>query len=70
MKTYLLKAPHDFVDAGIPQGFMIQVISSSTGSVPDASEVRDILHRVGFSGHADHYASPDNWIVKERKRRE
>lgn len=67
MKTYLLKAPRDFVDAGIPQGFMIQVISCRTGTEPDVSEVWEALHRAGFSGRADSYASPGNWIVKEIK---
>ena len=67
MRTFLLQAPRDFVDAGIPQGFIIQVISSRTGSQPDASEVRDALHRAGFTGRADSYAAPGNWIVKELK---
>lgn len=67
MKTYLLQAPRDFTDAGIPKGFMIQVISSRTGSTPDVSEVKEALHRAGFTGHADSWASPGNWIVKELK---
>ena len=54
MKTYLF--PRDFVDAGIPKGFMIQVISSRTGSTPDVSEVKDALHRAGFTGRADSWA--------------
>ena len=57
--------PRDFVDAGIPKGFMLQVISSRTGSSPDVSEVRDALHRAGFKGRADSWASPGNWIIKE-----
>ena len=67
MKTFLLQAPRDFVDAGIPKGFMIQVISSRTGSFPDVSEVKEALHRAGFTGRADSWASPGNWIVKELK---
>lgn len=65
MKTFLLQASRDFVDAGIPKGFMLQVISSRTGSSPDASEVREALHRAGFKGRADSWASPGNWIIKE-----
>ena len=65
MKTFLLQASRDFVDAGIPKGFMLQGISSRTGSSPDASEVRDALHRAGFKGRADSWASPGNWIIKE-----
>ena len=65
MKTFLLQAPRDFVDAGIPKGFMLQVISSRTGSPPDVSEVRDALHRAGFNGRADSWAAPGNWIIKE-----
>lgn len=65
MKTFLLQASRDFVDAGIPKGFMLQGISSRTGSSPDASEVREALHRAGFKGRADSWASPVNWKIKE-----
>lgn len=63
MKTFLLQAPRDFVDAGIPKGYMLQVISSRSGSLPDVSEVKEALRRVGFT-KADSWASPGNWIVK------
>lgn len=65
MKTFLLQAPRDFVDAGIPKGYMLQVISSRTGSSPDVSEIKDALHRAGFKGRADSWASPGNWKIKE-----
>lgn len=65
MKTFLLQAPRDFVDAGIPKGFMLQVISSTTGSAPGVSEIRDALHRAGFNGRADSWASLGNWKIKE-----
>lgn len=65
MKTYLLQSPRDYVDADIPKGYMLQVISSRTGNRPDMTEVRDALHRAGFGNRADSYASPGNWIVKE-----
>lgn len=64
MRTFLLQAPRDFIDAGIPKGYMLQVISSRYNS-PDISEVKEALRRVGFSGRAESYASPGNWIVKE-----
>lgn len=67
MRTFLVQAPRDFVDAGIPKGFMKQVISSRTGLAPDASEVKEALHRAGFTGRADSWASPGNWIVKVLK---
>ncbi len=66
MRTLLLQAPRDFVDAGIPKGYMLQVITSSTGT-PSLAEVRDALHRAGFTGRADSWAAPGNWIIKELK---
>lgn len=67
MKTYLLQAPRDFLDAGIPQGYVLQVISSRTGTRPDMTEVRDALRRAGFGKRAESWASPGNWIIKELK---
>lgn len=68
MKTYLLQAPRDFVDAGIPKGFVLQVISCRTVSQPDVTEVIDALHRAGLNNkRAESWASPGNWIVKELK---
>ena len=69
MKTFLLQAPRDFVDAGIPKGFMLQVISSRTGGAPHVEEVKEALHRAGFTHKADSWAAPGNWIVKELKLR-
>lgn len=66
MRTFLLQAPRDFIDAGIPKGYMLQVISSRYNS-PDITEVKEALRRAGFSGRAESYASPGNWIVKELK---
>lgn len=66
MRTLLLQAPRDFVDAGIPKGYMLQVITSSTGT-PSPAEVREALHRAGFSGRADSWAAAGNWIIKELK---
>lgn len=66
MRTLLLQAPRDFVDAGIPKGYMLQVITSSTGT-PSLAEVRDALRRAGFTGRADSWAAPGNWIIKELK---
>ncbi len=67
MKTYILQAPRTFVDAGIPKGYILQVISSRSGTQPDASEVREALRRAGFSKRAESWAAPGNWIVKEIK---
>lgn len=64
MRTLLLHAPRDFVDAGIPKRYMLQVITSSTGT-PRPSEVREALRRAGFSPRADRYDSAGNWIIKE-----
>ena len=66
MRTLLLQTPRDFVDAGIPKGYMLQVITASTGT-PSPAEVRDALHRAGFSGRADSYVAAGNWIIKEIK---
>lgn len=67
MKTFLLQAPRDFVDAGIPKGYMIQVISSRTGTRPDVTEVIEALRRAGFNKRAESWAAPGNWIIKELK---
>lgn len=66
MRTLLLTAPRDFVDAGIPKGYMLQVITSSTGT-PSPAEIKEALHRAGFSGRADSWASAGNWTIKEFK---
>ena len=65
MKTFLLQAPRDFTDGGIPKGYMLQVISSRTGNQPDMTEVRDAIRRAGFGKRAESWASPGNWIIKE-----
>ena len=67
MKTFLLQAPRDFVDAGIPKGYMIQVISSRTGTQPNVTEVIEALRRAGFNKRAESWAAPGNWIIKELK---
>lgn len=66
MRTLILTAPRDFADAGIPKGYKLQVITSNTGT-PSPSEVRDALHRAGFSYLADRYESAGNWIIQELK---
>lgn len=65
MKTFLLQAPRDFTDAGIPKGYVIQVVSSRTGSQPDVTEVAQALRNAGFGSRAESWASPGNWIIKE-----
>ncbi len=65
MRTFLLQAPRDFVDAGIPKGYLLQVISNRTGRQPDASEVIEALRRAGFGKRAEGWASPGNWIINE-----
>ena len=65
MKTFLLQAPRDFTDGGIPKGYMLQVISSRTGNQPDMTEVRDAIRRAGFGKRAESWVSPGNWIIKE-----
>ena len=66
MKAYLLQAPRDYVDAGIPKGYMIQVVSSSTGG-PQPREIAEALCRAVFNKRAESWASPGNWIIKELK---
>lgn len=66
MRTLLLKAPRDFIDAGIPKGYMLQVITASTGT-PNPAEVREALRRAGFPKLAERYESAGNWIIKELK---
>ena len=66
MKAYLVQAPRDFVDAGIPKGYMIQVVSSSTGG-PHGYEIAEALRRAGFNKRAESWSSPGNWIIKELK---
>ena len=65
MKTYLLQAPRDFIDAGIPKGYLLQVISTRTGTRPDVTEVIEALRRAGFNKRAESWAAPGNWIIKE-----
>ena len=67
MRTFILQAPRSFVDVDIPEGYILQVVSSRSGMYPDASEVKAALHRAGFTGRADSYAAPGNWKVKELK---
>ncbi len=67
MKTFLLQAPRDFIDAGIRKGYIIQVPSQTTGSSPVAYEVKEALRHAGFGPRAESWASPGNWIVKELK---
>jgi hypothetical protein len=67
MKTFLLQAPRDYIDGGIPRGYILQVISTRTGSLPDVTEVIDALRRAGFSKRAESWAAPGNWIIKEMK---
>ena len=59
MKTFLLQAPRDFIDGGIPKGYILQVISTRTGNQPDVTEVIEAIRRS--------WAAPGNWIVKELK---
>lgn len=67
MRTLLLQAPRDFVDAGIPKGYVLQVITASTGT-PSPAEIKDAPHRAGFTApRADSWASASNWIIKELK---
>lgn len=67
MRTLLFQAPRDFANAGIPKGFMMQVITASTGT-PSPAEIKAALHRAGFTGvAADSWASAGNWKVTELK---
>ncbi len=67
MKTFLLQAPRTLTPR-IPQGFVIQVISSRTGSQPDATEVREAMKRAGITDQQDlSWCSPGNWKIKELK---
>ncbi len=45
MKTYLLQALRGFTDGGIPKRYIIQVISTRTGTQPDVTEVIEVLRR-------------------------
>lgn len=56
-------SPRDFVDAGIPKGYMIQVVSSSTGG-PHGYEIAEALRRAGFNKRTESWSSPGNWIIK------
>ena len=67
MKTFLLQASRDYVEAGIPKDNVLQVISSRTGYRPDVTEVIDALCRAGFGKTAEGWALPGNWIIKELK---
>ncbi len=67
MKTFLLQAPRDFIDAGIKKGYIIQVPSQTTGSVPHPVEVKEALRLAGFGPRAESWASAGNWIVREIK---
>ncbi len=63
MKVYILIAPR-YMD-GIPQGFILQVVSNNTAG-PQAADIRQALIRAGFSGMALSWASPGNWKIEKR----
>lgn len=67
MKTFLLQAPRDYIDGGIPRGYILQVISTRTGNQPHVTEIIDALRRAGFSKRAESWAAPGNWIIREMK---
>ena len=67
MKTFLLQARRDFIDGDIPKGYILQVISRTTASIPNVTEVIEALRRAGFNKRAESWAAPGNWIVKELK---
>lgn len=55
------------VPAGlVANGFRASSHTASTGT-PSPAEVCEDLHRAGFSGRADSWASACNWIIKELK---
>lgn len=60
MKIYLLQVPRDFVDGGIPKGYILQVTSRRTGSQPEVSEVREAIRRAGFNERTESWAAPGN----------
>ncbi len=63
MYTWLLTAPRKM--GQIPEGYMIQVITSSTGE-PNRKEVEDALRRVGFTDTLSlSYASVGNWKARK-----
>ena len=67
MKTFLLQAPRDYIDGGIPKGYILQVISTRTGNQPHVEEIIDALRCAGFSKRAESWAAPGNWIIREMK---
>lgn len=46
--------------------YMLQVIRTNTGT-PNPAEVREALHRAGFSKQAERCESAGDWIIKELK---
>ena len=48
MKTFLLQAPRDFVDAGIPKRYMIQVIFNTKSRFRNVKDIEVALMRTDF----------------------
>ena len=62
MRTLLLIAPRDL--GRIPKGFIIQVITSSTGT-PSPKEVEEAIVRAGFTDTwSRSFRSSGNWTIK------
>lgn len=67
MRTFILQAPRTYIEAGIYEGYILQVPSQAAGPVPSAAEVAAALRRAGFDRMSERVASPGNWIVRELK---
>ena len=48
MKTFLLQAPRDFVDAEVPKRYMIQVISNTKSWFRNVKDIEVVLMREDF----------------------
>ena len=67
MKSLLLQAPQNFTTR-IPQGFILQVVTTHSRNMPSTEEVREAMKCAGFTKCEDPaWACPTNWIVREIK---
>lgn len=64
-RTFILQAPRSYIEAGIYEGFILQVPSQAAGPRPSAAEISEALRRAGFGRDAQRVAAPGNWVIRE-----
>lgn len=60
MALYKLTAKSKYGD--MPKGYEFQVTSKTTPT-PNASEIAEVIKKLGFNRSAESYKSPGNWDI-------